>query len=163
MRMLVLKQGQDLQSLATRLKAAGAGGLTIDRLQALNPHLDITRLVPGAVLLVPDGVGDDADSVAGAVFDGLASDVREGLASATARVRSGYARAEAVRKDVAAAVKLATFKRVLEGDAELKKQLATAETRFKADQAQAKQTDESLGALVKLIDEELAVLGKLVR
>ena len=47
MRMLVLKQGQDLQSLATRLGAAG-GAASIERLKALNPHLDLGRLQPGA-------------------------------------------------------------------------------------------------------------------
>ncbi len=161
MRMLVLKQGQDLQSLATRLGAAG-GAASIERLKALNPHLDLGRLQPGAVLLVPDGV-DDADSVAGAVFDGLASDLKAGLSGAAARVRAGHGKADAVRKEVVAVTKSATFKRVLEGDADLKKQVAAADNRFKAEQTLAKQADDSLVALARLIDDELAVLGKLVR
>jgi vacuolar-type H+-ATPase subunit I/STV1 len=158
MRMFILKQGQDLQTLSSRL----GGSASISRLKALNPHLDLDRLEPGTVLLVPDGI-DDADSVAGAVFDGLAGDVKEGLKAATARVRGTQAKSEALRKDVSAILKSAAFKRAVESDADLKKQTDAADARFKADQAKGKQTEESLSALEQLVNEELAVLGKLVR
>ena len=158
MRMFVLKQGQDLQTLSSRL----GGAVSINRLKVLNPHLDLDRLEPGTVLLVPDGV-DDADSVAGAVFDGLAGDVKEGIKAATLRFRDTQAKTEALSKDVSAILKSAAFKRTLEGDAELKKQADAAETRFKADQVSGKQTEESLTALEQLVNEELAALGKLVR
>lgn len=158
MRMFVLKQGQDLQTLSSRL----GGAASINRLKALNPHLDFGRLEPGTVLLVPDDI-DEAESVAGAVFDGLAGDVKEGLKAATARVRSTQAKTEALRKDVAAILRSAAFKRTLEGDAELKKQSDAADARFKADQAAVRQTEESLSALDEFVNTELAALGKLIR
>lgn len=158
MRMLVLKQGQDLQTLTSRL----GGAVALNRLKQLNPHLDLDRLEPGTVLLVPEGV-DDADSVAGAVFDGLASDVKAGLKAAKTRVQGTSAKNEALRKDVAAILKSAAFKRALEGDDDLKKQAGATEKRFQADTAAGKRTDESLLALDKLMNEELAVLGKLLK
>jgi hypothetical protein len=158
MRMFVLKQGQDLQTLSSRL----GGAVTINRLKLLNPHLNLDRLEPGAVLLVPDDV-DDTESVAGAVFDGLAGDLKAGLKAATARVQGTRARRELLQKDVSSILKSAAFKRALDGDAELKRQADAAETRFQADQATGQQTEESLSALEQLVNEELAVLGKLVR
>lgn len=158
MRMFVLKQGQSLQSLSSRLGSAAA----INLLKALNPHLDLDRMEPGTVLLVPDGI-DDADSVAGAVFDGLAGDVKAGLKAATARVQDTRAKSELLQKDVSSILKSAAFKRALDGDSELKKQADAAETRFQTNQAASKQTEESLSALEKLVNEELAVLGKLLR
>lgn len=158
MRMFVLKQGQSLQTLGSQL----GGAASIGRLKALNPHLDLNRLEPGTVLLVPDGI-EGADSVAGAVFDGLAADVKEGLKAATARVQSTRVKNELLQKDVTAILKSAAFKRVLEGDAELKKQTEAAKTRLQANQATNKRTEESLSALDQLVNEELAVLRNLLR
>jgi hypothetical protein len=158
MRMFVVKQGQDLQTLSSRL----GGAVAINRLKLLNPHLDLERLEPGTVLLVPEGI-DGADSVAGAVFDGLAADVKEGLKAAMARMQKTRAKSEQLQKDVSAILKSAAFKRALDGDAVLKKQAEAAGTRFQADQATGKRTEESLSALQKLVNEELEVLGKLLR
>ncbi len=158
MRMFVLKQGQSLQTVASQLGGAASMG----RLKAMNPHLDLNRLEPGTVLLVPDGI-DGADSVAGAVFDGLAADLKEGLKAATARVQHTRVKNELLQKDIAAILKTAAFKRVLEGDAELKKQTEAAKTRLQGHQATGKRSEESLAALDKLVNEELAVLKNLLR
>lgn len=158
MGMLVLKQGQTLQSLGSRL----GSGVSISRLKAMNPHLDLDRLEPGTVLLVPDGV-EGAESVAGDAFDGLAGDLKEGLKAVKARVQHTRTRSESLQKDVSAILKSAAFKRAMEGDAELKAQAEAAELRLKAKRSTGKQTEESLSALEKLVDEELAVLAKLLR
>lgn len=161
MRMFVLKQEQDLATLTARITAQG-GAAGLERLRLLNPHLELgRRLDLGTVLLVPDDAAE-AESVSGAVFDALADDLKQGLKSASERVKSGYAKSDTLRKEVTAAVKTAAFKRVLEGDAELARQIAAADTAAKADKLRAKEADTTLSALDTMVAAELGRLRKLI-
>lgn len=162
MRMFVMKTGQDVGVLTERLRAGG-GTEALSRLKALNPHLDLARLEPGSVLLVPDEV-EGSESVAGAAFEALAKDARGGLKLAARRVGESVARADEQRKAVAAAMKTATFRSVLAGDAELARQAtAAAEHASKAQRTQAKAATDGLDALGSLLERELDKLGKLMR
>lgn len=162
MRIIVTKPGQSLTALTS---AAGTGRdtVSIERLTVLNPHLDLHRLEPGTVVLLPDAASDQGESVTGAVFDSLADDVRRGLTSASERVRNGLAEAEASRKEVTSALKTAAFRKALDGNSELTAQVAQVDARFKADQSQAKQAMESLSALEEMVSAELERLGNLLR
>jgi hypothetical protein len=166
MRMFVLKQGQDLQSVLTRAGGAAAGAASLDQLKRLNPHVDFAKLQPGTVLLLP-GAGstqaDANDAVAGAVFDSLADDVKNGLKAATERVRAGAVRAGEQRKELSAAFSSSAFRKAAEGDAELRGQADGAQARFKTEQGRAKETDGQLKALEKVLDTDLAVLERLLR
>lgn len=162
MRIIVTKPGQTVTAL-TAASGEGRDAISIERLTVLNPHIDLNRLEPGTVVLLPDAASDTGESVTGAVFDSLADNVRRGLKTALARVRTGLADAEASRKEATSAFKTAAFKKALEGDAELKAQAAEVDERFKADQARAKSSLESLSALEDMVSTELERLGKLLR
>lgn len=160
MKFFIVKQGQTADVLASR--AAASGGMA--RLQALNPHLDLQRLVPGSVLIWPaDAADEDSESVSGNVFDSFAADVRAGLRAATTRVRSGLARQEDQRKEAAAVFRSAAFKRAVETDAELRQQASAADNRAKLLQARAREIDAALLALDRTADEGLAALAKVLK
>lgn len=116
---------------------AAADAPSLQRLQALNPHVDLANLKAGTVLLVPEGAefnATEGDSVAGEAFDGFAADATAGLKFSTESVRAGIAERDAARKQVQAVFKSAAVKRVLDADPVLRKQADDADARFKAEQ-----------------------------
>lgn len=166
MRMIVIKQATDLQGLSARLLGQGAGSSTaLDALKNLNPHVDFRKIEPGTMLLVPDLPGlheGEASSVSGDAFEALRVQVLASLDAASARVRSGHEALAAQRSEVAAALRTPGFKRALDTDQQLKAQLDAASEVFKADQAQAKASEETLKALAQQAGAELAALAKVL-
>lgn len=165
MRLIVLKP-DSLQVLRDQLKAASTAGdnTPIDRLKALNPHIDFTRLGAGAVLFVPDGpelAQPGSRSIDGGSFDDFANELAEGLKSTVARARAGYEQGSADRSDVATVLKTAAVKRLVESDAALKAQLDEVATQFATDQRDAKEAIATLDAMQKSAATELAALAKL--
>ena len=72
MRFLVIKQDTSLQALTAQLvKDGDHAPAALDRLRALNPHLDLQRVGKGAVLLLPDSPGykDEGDKAGDDGFD----------------------------------------------------------------------------------------------
>jgi hypothetical protein len=168
MRMIVLKQASDLQALTKRLLKPGAAGsaASLDKLKALNPHVDFARIDAGTILLVPDHPdfeGGEASSIGGAAFDSLSQDAITGMKAASARMRATFERHEAERKEIGAVFKSAGFKRLIENDEALKKQAAEVESRFKAEAKRATDVAALLEATEKAMQSELAGLGKLFR
>ncbi len=166
MRMIVVKQASDLQAVTGRLIRPGSGAqatVSIEALRALNPHLDFARLDAGTVLLVPDHPdfdGGDAESVGGEAFDSLAKDALAGLDAAAARMRAGFERREAQRKEVGAALRSATFKRAAEADEALRKQGAEAEARLKEDAKRAASATATLAQIEQGLKAELTALAQ---
>lgn len=167
MRMFVIKQATDLQALRTKLLTTGAGGESALRtLQSLNPHVDFNRLDAGTVLLVPDQPGvktSESSSIGGEAFDSFQEQARASVDAAVARVRNGHDNLTAGRTEVAAVLKTAALKRVLEADPDIKKELDQAAQVFKQDQQQAKESIAQLLAFQTQVDEELAQLAKLLQ
>jgi hypothetical protein len=60
------------------------------------------------------------------------------------------------------ALKAAVAKRLVEGDPQLKKQLATAQARFEAEQKSVAKTRERLKEAAKTVEAEFARLQKLL-
>ncbi|MBI3529361.1 MAG: hypothetical protein HY067_15505 [Betaproteobacteria bacterium] len=166
MRMIIIKQGTDLQTLGTRLLGNADGKeVTLQHLQQLNPHVDFQRIEPGTVLLVPDQPGlkkDESISVSGQAFDAFRDQVSASVEAATTRVRHGYEALASQRSDVNAVLKTAAVKRLLESDPELKAQLEEAAKTFKQDQAAAKASESTLKSLQDDAAAELAALAKLL-
>ena len=165
MRMIVISKTTDVKALSSRLLSAGATKESaLQRLQQLNPHVDLKRLDAGTVLLVPDQLSDaDSSSISGDAFASFQDQVRGAVDAAVAQVRNGYERRDADRADVSAVLKSAVIKRVLEADPDTKKQLEQAAQVFKQDQQQAKEAATQLQAFQKQVSDELAQLGKLVQ
>jgi len=162
--MLRLFQVKNTDSVKQLLKGADAAALR--RVQALNPHLDITRAKAGSVLLLPDSpafsAGDQA-SVSADAWQGLASDATAGLKARSEELKATLAQRETERKEVVAALKSAAVKRQLDADAGLRKQADTAEAQFKADQKAASDTARQLETMSEALAGELSALGALFK
>jgi hypothetical protein len=169
MRMLVIKQDADLESLSSHLLSVRLGSSqaksALESLRALNPHADFTKLSAGTVLLVPDEPtfkASASDSVPGKALADFEQLVHDGLNSATERLKAGKAARAAERADVTAVFKTAAVKRLLESDAELKQQVADATKGFKEDQQAAEQAEHALTVASKAASAALAAVRKVL-
>ncbi len=168
MRRFVIKQETDLDGLSAKLLRTRIGdtsaGAAIDRLKALNPHVDFTRLAAGTVLFVPDipelkkGA---STSLGGETFEAFVKEVDTSLSISSARVKEGFERISLDRTSVSAVLKTASVKRLVEGDPVLKKQLESADARFKEDESKARAEQKLLEATRKQAIEELTALARL--
>ena len=165
MRLVVLK-ASSLQKFSTQLSKATAagGGASLERLQALNPHIDFNDLSAGMAIFLPDTpalAATDGSSLDGGAFDAFAADLGNGMKAAAARAKAGADQLTADRGEVAAALKTATLKRLLESDAALKAQVDDVGTQFAKDQRDAQDGLKQLDAMQGDAASEMAVLGKL--
>lgn len=176
MRMLVIKEDTDLGGIGSKLLRRGAGGgkggtasaVSLDKLKALNPHVDFTKLKAGAVLLVPDlpDIDDSnaaGDSIGGDAFAGFVAEVEDGWKGAVARTRRAQSRLDDDAGALAEALKSPAVKRAIDADAELKPQLAAAQAALKAERERATATLQLLDAVQVATKQELAELTKLFR
>ena len=132
MRMIVIKQGTDLQALGTRL--FGSTAHKDNGLQRLNPHIDFKKIEAGTVLFVPDQPGlktGETNSVSGWVFDEFRAQVSDSIDASATRVREGFATLADERQTINAVLKSAAITRLFEADPDLKPQLEAALQIFK--------------------------------
>lgn len=169
MRMIVIKKDTDLKSLRGQLLKAKTGSgqadSAVNMLQAANPHVDLTKLRAGTVLLVPDSPSFNAaasDPVPADTFDEFQQLIRDGLGSAADKVKSGSATRASERNEVSAAVSTDVVKRLLASDAELKQQVADATRTFKEEQQQDAQATKDVAAAGKAALAKLDELAKLL-
>jgi len=168
MRRFVIKEETDLKGLNAKLLRARiaktSARAAIDRLKALNPHVDFTRLAAGTVLLVPDTPelkeGASA-SLGGETFEAFIKEVDTGLRISSARVKQGFERISLDRTSIAAVLRTAAVKRLVESDPVLKKQLESADARFKEDESKAQAEQKLLETTQKHAIEELTALARL--
>lgn len=165
MRLIVLNSSS-LQTLNAQLaKASASGGsASLARLQALNPHIDFTGLSTGMAIFlpdVPDLVQAGSSTLDGGAFDAFAADLDKGLQAAAARAKAGNDQLSADRSDVAAMLKTATLKRLLDSDATLKAQVDDVNAQFAKDQRDAQDALKQLGTMQQDAAAEMAALGKL--
>jgi hypothetical protein len=164
MRLVVLK-ASSLQKFSTQLsKATASGGTSLERLQALNPHIDFADLSAGMAIFLPDTpalAATDSSSLDGGAFDAFTADVGNGMKAALARAKAGADQLTADRSDVATALKTATLKRLVESDAALKTQVDDVNTQFAKDQRDAQDGLKQLDAMQGDAAGEMAALAKL--
>lgn len=168
MRMFVIKEETDLAGLSAKLLRARlpetSADAAIDRLKALNPHVDFTRLAAGTVLLVPDTPElkkGASTSLGGETFEAFVKEVDTGLRSSSARVKQGFERLSVDRTSVSDVLKTAAVKRLVESDPALKKQLESADAQFKEDERKERAAQELLKTTQKQAIEELTGLARL--
>jgi hypothetical protein len=166
--MFVIKQATDLQGVSTQLlrRTAGEGGAgALERLQALNPHVDFRRLAAGTVLLVPDSpeIKPSASrTLGGDPVDALVEDLSRGLKDQATRVRAMFKSQEDDRAAVAAALKTAAARRIVDSDPLLRDQLKAALQQSSDERKRAEQTVAQVTGIQELAARELARLQKLV-
>ena len=162
MRVVVINDRTNLQSVARLLGDQAGSKIALERLQALNPHVDFAKIEPGTVVFVPDAPGAAAPSVQGGAFAALHEQFLASVDAVGLRVRGGYEALGAERQSVSAALKLAAARRAIENDPDLKAQLDAAAEVFKQDQAQAKAANDTLRVVHQQAASELGALAKLL-
>jgi hypothetical protein len=166
MRILVIKQSIDLNNLSKLLlktPSAEAGSSALDRVRALNPHVDFHHINAGTVLFVPDLPTvhpGDSRSVGHDTFAEFSSEIAGGLKAAVQRARSGLDLLSADQLDVQSALKTPVVKRAVAGDPLLKEQLAAVEKQVSSDQKETEDAIKAVEQLQKAAAEELANLAK---
>jgi hypothetical protein len=166
MRIVRITKDTNVAALRTQ-SAKTAPGM----LEKLNPHLDLNRLAPGAVLVLPDdastgkggkgGKGAIATTTIGAeAMQSFIGFTKEAIEASSQRVKAAAERAKAEEAALAAATKSRAVNAAAEKDPELKKLLEGAVRQAKTDTqaaAEGVKTFEALGAAAL---QELEVLAK---
>lgn len=167
MRIFITDKATDLATLVASLaRRASARDVTLERVKALNPQLsDTTELGVGTVLILPETpeLKASAGAPAGAEsLETLGSRLHTGLRDVESRTTRGFEALVADRGAVHDALKAAAAKRLIEGDPQLKKQLAAAEAHFQAEQKRVGERREQLKEAAKIVETEFARLQKLL-
>jgi hypothetical protein len=169
MRLIGLKS-DSLQAINARIKAStstagGAEAVSVERLKALNPHVDFAKLQPGAVLFLPEAAETPdppgSSALDGGTFEAFAADLDTGFKASATRARAGFERLNTDRTEVAAILKTAAVKRLVESDPALKVQVDEANAQFAKDQKEAQEAGKQLEAMQKGAATEIAALAKL--
>ena len=170
MRTIVIKQSTDLQALGMRLIGKKTGGsVTLERLKSLNPHVDFNHLERGTVLLLPDThdlkTSNDKDirSPARDAIDDFSKDAEAGFKVATERIMNAADALNADLSALSATVKTTAVKRLIDSDPMLKKQLEESREAGNNEQKGVQEAVRQVQALQKMVDEELAALGQMLR
>jgi hypothetical protein len=167
MPIFITDEATDLATLVTNL-AGGArvSGATLELVKALNPQLsDTTKLGAGTVLILPETpeLKARAGEPAGAEsLETLGSRLHTGLRDVESRTMRGFEALVADHGAVRNALKAAAAKRLVEGDPQLKKQLAAAEAHFEAEQKRVAETRKQLVEAAKTVEAEFARLQNLL-
>lgn len=169
MRLVVIPQAADLKllrkTLFTGRQNAAAIASALDRVQRLNPHLDLQHLAAGTVLLLPDLPGLDAAgsrAVGDDVFEVLSGDIASGLKLAGRRVRAAAKEQDAERGAVEEAVGTDPVRRAMHADDALRQQVEAAQARFDSEREQAEQAVNAIESIEHGAAAELAALRKLL-
>lgn len=134
-------------------------------LQARNPQLDLRKLQPGMVLLVPDTpsfqVSASSSAIAGPFNDfiGLA---QSALSVAAQHIADGNSGRIAERKDVALALEAVARAQIGPAGPDLPQQLADATQALKQEQLQDEQAAKDFATANSGVLAKLSELGKLL-
>ncbi len=174
MRLIVINQDHDLQTLSSKLFGTGSksgdeavvGKATFERIKLLNPHVDFQHIEIGTVLLLPDVPElneSDSQSIFGDAFTDFADHVASGLEIVAQRMKTGTEALTMDRMAVTDTLKTAAVRRQIESDPLFEKQLNDAREQHTDEQNEARDAAKQLGALQGLAAQELEALGKTIR
>jgi hypothetical protein len=168
MRVVKIEEKADSQSLSALLLKANLSTIQSEKalaaLQALNPHVDITKVPAGTVLLVPDTPSfkvSASDPALGNALGEFQQVVLTALDETAANLKASTAARAAERADIMAVLKGAPLKRIIESDSALKQQVADA-TKALQEEEQADQAEETLARASKAALAKIAELRKRV-
>ena len=173
MRLIVINQDHDLQTLSRKLFGSGSkssdeavvGNATFERIKLLNPHVDFQHIEVGTVLLLPDRPelnDSESQSIAGDTFADFTGHVTMGFKTVTQRVQTSAEALAADRTAVTNVLKTTTVKQQIESDPLLKKQLDEASDEFAAELKQAQNAAKQVDAMQKSVAEELRAIAELL-
>src|SRR5262249_22363349 len=166
MRVVKIEEKADSESLSALLLKANLSTIQSEKalaaLQALNPHVDLTKVPAGTVLLVPDMPSfkvSVSDPVLGNALGEFEQVVRTALEQTAANLKASTAARAAERADIVAVLKGAPLRRIIESDSALKQQVRNA-TKALQEEQQADQAEETLARASKAALAKIAQLRK---
>lgn len=173
MRVIVIQQAADLKTLQTMLfksassaKPGARSDSAMERIKALNPHIDFQRIPAHSTLLLPDDDAIHADDTRPLDDDALANigdHLHAGLDAVAGR---GRVNAKAQASEWAAVTKVAqsaAVARQLNADPQLKAQWTQASEAAALEQKKADAAVQQMGAMQAMAEEELRTLQELLR
>lgn len=168
MRILTIISETDLQGLRRmlidrRLGAARADA-AIERIRALNPHVDLDRAGPGTVIFLPDAPGirpHSGDSPAQGAAEAFQAMAAAALDRAAGQLKAGLAERASEREAVRAALDSPVFRRSIGGDQALRQRAEEAAKAIDQEEEADRTAAETLDATGKAALEALLALGKL--
>jgi hypothetical protein len=166
MRLLVIKEETDSNVLSARLLRASLSAAqseaALERLQELNPHVDLAKLQPGTMLFVPDAPAfkvSETEGVLNGVLEAFERLVKGGLDDAAAKSRAGVEERLAESAEVAKTLKSAAFKRLFQDDPALEAEAKAATAEIKKEKEEAEAAQQALADAAK---EALAALRSIM-
>ncbi len=167
MRFIFIQEETSLKTLGAKLFRAGredAPG-AVERLKAANPHVDLSQLRAGTVLVVPDAPDfkTDEDAVGATTFGDFAAEAVNAVKAGSARVQSGLVRDERAREQVDEVMDSSTVKALASKDEELQARIDAARARAKADEKDGKDVPARLTQLQEGLAKELEKLQAFTR
>ena len=165
-RTFTVRNETTLQALGATLLDARFSGAQADaameRVKALNPHVDFQRIAPGTVIFVPDapGVKATVSAAQSGPMDDFRALLSGALSDAASRLKDGNAARAAGRADLSAALRSAAFKRVTGEDRDIAKQVSEAQEAMASEESADKQAEENLAEASKSALAALAQLRK---
>jgi len=161
----IVEKDMDIDALASSLaRSPRAAAKVRDRILAANPHLEhLARVPKGGIVVIPPGTDirtDAGTSTSGTNLEAFAGTLRDGLKDLDRRVTEHNDAQLSEHSALREALKGAAGKRLVEGDARLRKRLTAAEAQFKADQKQGTEARAQLAELTKAMQAEIARMQK---
>jgi hypothetical protein len=151
MRLLEVKDDTSVDALSGDLLDARISDehaqAALASLRTLNPHADLAKLKAGTILVIPESPGfkvSATDAVLDEVLGPFEKMVKGALEAAAAKIKAGNESRAAERGELAKALKTAAFKRVLEGDPDLKQQVASATEAMNKERAEGELAEQTL-------------------
>jgi hypothetical protein len=169
MRFVVISQATDLQTLRQMLftgqQPGTSAGAALERVQRLNPHLDLQHLAPGTVLLLPDLPGLDpaqGHAIGEDVFHTLSRDISGGLDLIGQSLHATSEALDAERTALESVIDTDAIRRMMD-DQTLSTQIHAGHTGYVTGRKELQAASAAVEQLQKDVAAELAALGKLLR
>jgi hypothetical protein len=148
------------------LRDPAAASATPEAIKTLNAHIDFDRELPAnTVVLIPDAPDLQAGTgspVGGRELADFMETAEAALKTIGANATSAVRQVDADHAAVAAAIKPAAAKRLVESDQGVKQRLSEADAQFKADQKRAKDSQAQIAAMLKQAPAEFDRLRKML-
>jgi hypothetical protein len=169
MQTFVIREASDLAGLTAKLvdKRSANASATLDRVKAMNPHVDFSKLKAGTVLILPDDPGlkrsdKDIQPFGAWALQEFAQAADQAFVSAAERIKANAETASGDRNALATSLRTNAVKRQAEGDPALAAQLQEVASASADEQKALSQATSDLETLRKSFAQEMAAMTKLL-
>jgi hypothetical protein len=166
--LFVVTNQKTVRAIATKVLARRTSASTRDKaiaaIRRANPNLDLDRLSPGDVVVIPavTGLRRGADDPVGDGGDDLAARVRDGLASLSSAAEQGEEQRAADKQEAQALFQSAALKRLSSVEPLIAEYVEANRARFRQDDVEAKRQLGELRSAAAGWSEDLDALRELL-